>query len=407
MRNARSIFTFLFLIFFVIAALGGLFWANLNLINHVPGGADFIVPWKAMQNYMMDGVTPYGELTGLNIQNLIYKHPLAANEFPYHVNIPLFMLLLYIPFAWIKDLALSRAIFMIILEVGTLGVVLLALRLARWKEHWIFLFIILFFSAFWLPSVTMLLTSTAIILQALVLLGALRSIELGSDELGGALAALVLLNLEATGMVFLVLLVWIFSTQRWRVLGGIAMMLDVLLGLSFLLLPGWVFPFAGAAIANWRSGLMPSSYTIIEGWLPGIGHRLAQILAIAALTVILLEWRAVRGKNVRWLFWTVCITAAVTPLLGIPYFPNWLVFTLPGVLLVVTAMIQRWKLLGYGSSIIVLGGVFLGLWSAYINGIPSVFLLFYPFVLTLLLYWVRWGAVRQPRLWADEIMLRG
>ena len=74
MRNARTVFLFIFLIFFVIAVLGGLFWANLNLINPVPGGAEFIVPWKAMQNFMMSGVTPYGEFTALNIQNLIYNH---------------------------------------------------------------------------------------------------------------------------------------------------------------------------------------------------------------------------------------------------------------------------------------------------------------------------------------------
>ena len=93
MRNARTVFLFIFLIFFVIAVLGGLFWANLNLINHVPGGAEFIVPWKAMQNFMMSGVTPYGEFTALNIQNLIYNHPLTKGDFPYNVNVPLYMLM--------------------------------------------------------------------------------------------------------------------------------------------------------------------------------------------------------------------------------------------------------------------------------------------------------------------------
>jgi len=406
MRNARTIFLFIFSIFFVIAVLGGLFWANLNLINHVPGGADFIVPWKAMQNFMMSGVTPYGEFTVLNIQTLIYNHPLAKGDFPYNVNVPLYMLMLYIPFAWIKNLAVARAIWMIFLELGLIAVVYISLRLARWKQNWIFLLTVLFFSAFWLPSITMLLTSTAIILQALVLFGALRSIELGSDEFGGALAALGLLNIEATGLVFVALIVWIFSTQRWRVLGGIVMMLGVLLGLSFLLFPGWVVPFLTAAISNWQSGLIPSTFSILEGWLPGIGHRLAEILAAAALSLILIEWWAVRGRNIRWLFWTACFTAAVTPLLGVPYFPSWLVFTLPGILLIVSSMIQRWGLLGFGSSILVLVVVFLGLWAAFENQITSAFIFFYPLGLTLLLYWVRWGAVHQPRMWADEVMLR-
>jgi hypothetical protein len=285
--------------------------------------------------------------------------------------------------------------------------VLVSLRLARWKPHWLFLLFILLFSVFWLPSVAMLVTATSVIFQALVFCGVLRSLELGSDELAGALAALGLLNIEATGLVFLTLVIWIFSTQRWRVLGGIGMTLAVLTGLSLLLYPGWILPFFGSLVSNWQSGVIPSTYSLFEGWLPGIGKRLAQILAVAALTLLFLEWRAVRGQDVRWLFWTICFTAAITPLIGIPNFPNWSVFTLPGILLVASVMVQRWKLLGLGSAIIVLVGVFSGLWAAQLNGITSGFILFYPLVLTLLLYWVRWGAVRQPRLWADEIALRG
>ena len=128
---------------------------------------------------------------------------------------------------------LARAIWLIFLEVGLMGVALISLRLARWKPHWLFLIFILLFSAFWLPSFTMFVTATPIILQALVFFTALRALELGSDELAGALAALSLMNIEATGLAFLALLVWIISTQRWRALAGILMTLAVLLGLAY------------------------------------------------------------------------------------------------------------------------------------------------------------------------------
>ena len=407
MRSARNIFLALFLIFFVVAVGGGLFWANMNFVQHVPGGAEFLVPWKAIQNFMLQGVTPYGELTKLNIQSLIYKQPILPGQYPYRANIPLFLLILFLPFGWIRDFILARAIWLIFLEVGLVAVVLISLRLARWKPHWLFLIFILLFSVFWLPSVTMFVTATPIILQALVFFAALRAIELGSDELGGALAALMFINIEATGLVFLALLIWIFSTQRWRVLAGTGMMLAVLMGLSFLLMPSWLLPFFGAILGNWQSGVLPSTYTLFTDWLPGIGQRLAQILAVAALTITMLEWRAVRGQNVRWLFWTACLSAAVAPLLGIPYMPGWLVFTLPGVLLVASVMSQRWGLFGLFGAIITLAVVFIGLWTAQLNGLTSVFVLFYPLSLTLLLYWVRWGAVRPPRMWADELARRG
>ncbi|HEY3310470.1 MAG TPA: glycosyltransferase 87 family protein [Anaerolineales bacterium] len=406
MRNLRNILTLLFLFFFIVAAGGGLFWANLNFTQRVPGGADFIVPWKAMQNFMMQGVTPYGELTTLNIQSLIYDRPLPAGQYPYRANIPLFMLLFYLPFAWIREFVLARAIWLMLLELGLFGVVLISLRMARWNPHWLIFLFIMLFSVFWLPSVSMLMTATAIILQALVMQAALRSIETGSDELAGALAALSLLNIEATGLAFLALVVWSFSTRRWRILGGIAMMLTILMALSFLLLPNWILPFFGAVLTNFRSGLIPSTYNIFEHWLPGIGVRLAQILSVSAFVVLFLEWRSVRRQGVHWLFWTVCLSTAIAPLLGIPYFPQWLVFTLPGVLLVLSVMAQRWKFLGYVSSVLLVLVVFLGLWWAQLNSITSVFILFYPLILVLFLYWVRWGAVRQPRLWADEIVHR-
>jgi hypothetical protein len=404
MRNTRNFFTILFLICFVTAMVGGLFWANLNFVQRVPGGADFIVPWKAIRNFVMVGVTPYGELTNLNIQSIIYDQPLLPGQYPYKVNLPLFVLMLFLPFGWISDLSLARAVWMIFLEGSILGVVFLFIRLCRWSPHWLFFTILLLFSVFWMPSALMLMTGTSIGLQTLVIFGAIRAIDLGSDELAGSLAALALVNVEATGLVLIILVVWALSAQRWRILGGMGMMLAVLTGISLLLMPSWILPFFNTTFTNWQSVALPSTYQLFEGWMPGIGQRLAQMLAIASLAILLMEARAVRGKDVRWLIWTVSLTAAITPLLGIPYTTSLLALTLPGVLLVVSVMVQRWGGVGLGGAVIVLLAMFLGLWGAQLKGYSSVFIFFFPLVLSLLLYWVRWGAVRPPRLWADEIV---
>jgi hypothetical protein len=253
----------------------------------------------------------------------------------------------------------------------------------------------------------MLISGASIGLQALVIYGALRAIEVKSDEFAGGLAALSLLNVEATGLVFLLIFLWAFSAQRWRVLGGIGMMLAVLIGISLILMPSWILPFSGAVFSNWRSGGLPSTYGLLAGWMPGIGRRVAQMIAVGALTVLLIEGRAVRGKNVSWLFWTACLFSAVTPLLGMPYSSAFLVISLPAVILVVSVMIQRWGGLGLGGAVLIVLGLFFSLWGAQLQGYTSVFIFFYPIVLTLLLYWVRWSAVRPPQLWADQIAKRG
>jgi len=402
MRNARNISIALFIIFFIIAVGGGLFWANLNFVHRVPGGQDLVVPWKAIRNFMMDGVTPYGDLTALNIQSIIYKQPILPEQYPYLVNIPLFMLMLYLPFGWIGDFGLARAAWMIFLEVGLVWLAIISVRLAHWKPIWVFTLIILLFCVFCLPSVIMLTAGNSIILQALVIYTALRAIELGSDELAGGLVALSLLNVEATGMVFILLIIWALSTDRWRILGGIGMMLVVLIVTSLILMPTWILPFFAATLANWQAGAIFSTYGLFESWMPGIGQRLAQMLAVGALAILFMEFRAARGKDPRWLFWTVCLTAAITPLLGMPFTTSMLVFSLPGVFLVVSVMTQRWGGFGFGSAIILLAGLFLGVWAIQLQGNTPILILFYPLILTLLLYSVRWGAVRPQRLWADE-----
>ena len=407
MRIVRNFFTTLFLVSFVVSMVGGLLWANLNFVRQVPGGSDFVVAWKSMRNFMMSSDAPYGENTVVQIQTQIYGRAARSAQYPYNVNIPLFLLILYLPLAWLKDFVLARAFWMIVLELSLFGVVLLSLRLARWKVHWSIGIFLLIFGVSWQPSVSMLMTGTSVMVQAFLFLLAFRNLELGADELAGALIALTFINLEITGFVLVTLLVWIISNQRWRVLGGMLMMLILLMILSFILLPGWVLPFMTATIANLRSGVVPSTYGIVESWLPGIGLRLAQILSVVALAILFLEWWAVRGQDVRWLFWTACLSAAVAPLLGIPFFPQWLAFTLPGVLLVVAVMVKRWRLLGFISAFVMLIGLFSGLWLAQRYGFTSVFLLFYPLLLTVLLYWVRWGAIHHTRLWVDEIMLKG
>jgi hypothetical protein len=413
MRTARNVSMILFLVFFIVAVGGGLFWGNMNFVQRVPGGADFIVSWKAIEDFAMRGVSPYSEETMLDVQRAIYGRPARTGEYPYHVDVPLNTLILFIlPLLGFKLLGLSpdlfviRTLWMILLEVASAALIFISLRLARWQPRWVFLLFILLFGVFWMPFISTLVTGNSIILQAFFLFGALRAIDLQADELGGAMAALALVNIESTGMIFIAILVWALSTQRWRVLYGFGMMWAILIGLSFVLLSSWILPFIQSLLGNWRSGVLPSTFALFESWFPGIGQRLAQILAVGALTILFMEWRAVRQQDVRWLFWTACISAAVTPLLGFPTVPGWLALTLPGVLLVVSVMVQRWGVLGWGSAILVSAGLFFGLWAAQIGHAQAVFILIYPLILTILLYWVRWWAVRPPRVWADQISLR-
>lgn len=406
MRRARHLFQNLFWVFFVLCIGGGLFWVNLNFTQRVPGGTDLIPPWRGIQNFAMSAASPYGEGTALDLQMVIYGRLALEGEHPYRVDWPFHLLMLLLPLASIRDLTLLRAVWLLLLEVALCGAAILAFSQTHWKPRWPFVFLALLFSFFWMPGAVALLDGNAIIFQTLCVVGALRALEKQADELGGALLTLAFLNLEATGMAILLICVWALTAQRWRLLAGLGMSFVVLYGLSIIISPDWVLPFVRSVLINWRAEALPSTFVLFEGWFPGIGSRLAQILAIAALTVIFWEWSAVRGQEVRWLAWTVSLTAALTPLLGVSFLPAWLFFTLPGLLLAVATMGQRWGAFGLVSGGLVLTIFFLGLWAARAQNATAIFLLVYPLGLTLVLYWVRWAVIRPPRLWADEIALR-
>ncbi len=107
-----------------------------------------------------------------------------------------------------------------------------------------------------------------------------------------------------------------------------------------------------------------------------------------------------RGKGVHWLFWTASLTAILTPWFGsMKYLPVWTAFTLPAVILVffgdgaALSGIARTPGRRAGGA----AALFFGLWQAYLLGLDLAFLFVYPFLMTVLLYWVRWQATRPPR----------
>lgn len=388
--------------FVLVAVAGGLLWANLNFVKKSPGGGDFYVLWQGTRNFSVQGTLPYTDLTR-QIEDYVYGFNPTSHEPLRLFGLPLYLALFYLPFALIEDPAMARAVWMVFLEFELVGLVLLTFQLIRWKPAWPYLIILFLFGVFWAPAVASLLSGTLIIFQAVLLLGAIRAIEFGADEIAGALLAFVWFNLEAMGVLIILVLFWALTQRRWRVMAGFIMTTAVLIGLSILFNTEWVFPFLASILTNWRETPYPSTYSLLESWLPGVGIRMAQVLTVVIAFILLMEWRAVRGKEVRWLVWTVSFTAAITPLLGVPFSPQWLVLSLPALLVVLSIMDQRWGPFGRWSAVALFLVVFFGLWRAFQVGHNATFIFLFPMLLVFLLYWVRWWAVSAPRLWADVI----
>jgi hypothetical protein len=402
-NNLRSIFLALFFISFIIAIGGGLFWGNMNFVRSVRSGTDFLALWKPTQNFAMQGVSPYDVGNTLEVQRLIYGRTARAGERSFQFSLPLYTALLFFPIGSIRDFTIARTLWMILLQAAAMGLVFTSMHMSRWRPSWLSLPLLLLFALFWLPGALSIVDGNFIVLQSLFVFGAVRAIETDADELAGALAAFGLLYISVTGLSLLLLAVWMIASGRYRILAGFLMTLTVLVAISFLVFPGWFSQFFFSGIIEWRTQALPSTFRSLENWFPGIGIRLAQGLRAVAIAVLFFEWQAVRGKGPHWLFWTMSLTAVLTPWFGMKYTPAWAAFTLPVVILVLSVVGQRWGLLGRLAALLVGLGLLAGLWAAYLSGLDSVFLFAYPLVMAVLLYWVRWWATRPPRLWMDMV----
>lgn len=405
MRSNRLavLFLVLFLISLTVVVLGGLFWGNLQFSRSARVGVEFLSLWKPAQNFVLQSVSPYDASNALEVQRLVYGRAARPGEPAFLFVLPLYLVLLLFPLASLRDFFIAHALWLTLLQAALFGLVLLSLRLSRWRASWFALLLMLAFGLLWLPGALALAQGSLVLMQAVALFGALRAIEGEADELAGALVALGFLSLRLTGLMALLLGFWLISTGRYRILAGFLMTLTVLAAVSFLIYPNWLVDFFFNNLIAWRTQILPSTFRSLEHWFPGIGIALGQGLRAVAIVILFFEWQAVRGKGVHWLFWTASLTAILTPWFGMKYAPVWTAFTLPAVILVFSVMGQRWGLPGRLAAVLVGAALFFGLWQAYLLGLDSVFLFAYPLLMTVLLYWVRWWATRPPRLWADML----
>ena len=401
--NLRLIVLALFGLVFVFVTANGLLWANLNFVHRIPGGSDFYVLWKGGENFLMHGQIPYQDLSK---QARIFAYGQgAAKSGPYvqRLSVPFYLFILLSPLGLIRDVSLARAVWMIFLEIGLGELVWLTYQLAHWRLGRFRLMLLVLFGIAWAPALLTVFSGSLIIFQALLLFGGLRALEFEADELAGAMIAFACFNFELVGPLLVLIFLWVGSMKRWRVVAGFVMVSAVLIIISLIFNYNWLLPFAVALLANFRENANPSTYSLLGSWLPGVGLRLAQGLTLLVALMLIAEWRNAREKDFRWLLWTVSLTVAATPLLGLPVAPAALAISLPALLFAVSIMEQRWGVFGRWSAVSLLVLVFSGLWLAARADVGSVFTLFFPILLIVLLYWVRWWASRPTRLWVDTL----
>ncbi len=406
----REILSILAIALLIAILVAGLLVFNWWIANQFGAGADFLPAWNGSRAFLFDNFEPYSRTVTERTQLEIYGRVAREGEFPYALDIPFPLLLLYFPFALIPDPIWARAAWMSVSEIGLLALSTLALRLTDWRPPRWFTLVLLGFSLTWYYSVAALLDGSSSILLVLALVGALFALRDFNDEAAGILLAASAMKWEASLLLWLFVFLGAYFVRRWRVFAGFAMTWIILGGVAFLIYPAWVWPWLRSVAANWRADDILTPIRFFTVWFPEYGMRLALVIVASLLLILVLEWIAAwRSRDFRRVAWAAALSLAVTPLVGLSTtFANLAPLVFSFVVILPFAW-ERWPKRPY---------LILSLFCLVFFAFPLVIrwelaadpfradgliFLLLPALTIVGLYWMRWYVVRPPRTWLDGV----
>ncbi|MEW6285534.1 MAG: glycosyltransferase 87 family protein [Chloroflexota bacterium] len=398
------------LLLLALILLAGLLALNIYLARTLPGGEQFFLRWSGARGFLLGDVEPYSSEVAQRTQNLIYGRRAQAGEYPYALNDPFPIVLLYLPLALFSDFAIARGIWMLLSQFALVWLMVSFLRALEWEPPgWLFISLLLC-GVFGYYSLIAFGAGTPAVFLAAMFFAALYALRSSADELAGALLCLTFYQWEVSALFVLFLLVFVFLNHRWRVLAGFGMTLTVLLAVSFLAYPGWGLPYLRGVLSDWYRSDALRFGAYASRWFPNVEFSIGQWTATLLGVLVFWEWIQAVNAHFRHIVWTACLSLAVTPLMGFAIFPSNHVVLLPSLFLILMLVWERWtRRRGWLPPLILLA-VFLVPFWLYVQfsaGAPRLYadlLIVLPPLASLLgLYWVRWWAVRPPRIWADQL----
>ena len=396
------------LLIFVLAMLA----LNIYLARTLPGGEWFYLRWSGARAFLIEKIEPYGTEISQRVQDTVYGRVATESEYPFVLNDPFYIVLLYAPLALLSDFTLARAIWMLLSEAALVGIVLFALKLSEWEPpRWIYASLLAFglFSYFSLQS---LISNSQAILLTFLYLAILLALRAYSDELAGALLFLVAYQWEVGALFFLYILILVFANRRWGVLTGFGMSLIVAVVISFLAYPGWVLPYIRAVLSDWYRGANINFNSIAAAWFPDSRFSVGAVTSIIVGVIVFIEMVGSTQSHFRRIVWTVCLSLAATPLLGFAIFPSNHVVLIPALILILTLVWERWTRQRALAALLVLSVAFLIPFGIYFRSIMFSDRLYSdllsalpPLATIIALYWMRWWVNHSPRTWSDQVGL--
>ena len=412
MRRRSPVGLFIAALLLGMGLIVALVIGNYRYTRQNPGGTDFLVHWVGTQSFLDEGLSPYSDEVALRIQEMVYGHPAQAGEHELRVAYPLYSILLFIPFALVHNFELARALWMTVLEIALIAMTFLSLNMVRWRPKPIMLALLLLFSVFWYHALRPVILGNAIVLVALLVLGAIMAVRDGHDELAGILLGFASIKPQVIALFVVFILFWGVSNRRLKVFGYFLGTVVLLSGIAALLIPDWIFQ-------NLREIMRYPGYnppgtlaSALNAILPAAGNRIGKAISVLMGIDLLVEWFLTRKAGVRGFLWAASLTMMGSFWIGIQTDPGNFIFAYPALIFVFSVFLERWQ--KSGTWIIVTNMILLmvAIWAIFLKTVEYTYqpvqspVMFFPLPLYLLisLYWIRWWALHPSRLDFDTFL---
>jgi len=387
---------------------------DIYLARILSGGEWLYLRWSGARAFLFEHIEPYGSIVAQRVQELTYSGRAAfLNEYPYALNDPFYIVLLYTPLALFSDFTIVRGIWMLLSQAALVGIVLLSLNLSEWEPPlWMFI-IFMGFGLFSYFSISALLFASPAIFLTLIYLFILSALRSFSDELAGALLFLVAYQWEVGILFFLLVLVFVIMNRRWHVFIGFGMTFVLLALVSLIANSGWIIPYIRAVLFDWTRGITYTFGITLAYIFSGLSISIDKWITAAVSVVVLFEAIRSANEHARQVMWAAFLSLALNPMVGFAIFPSNHIALLPAAILVTALVRERWQDSRVVLSIFLIGLIIFFYFGFYFetlgasSQIYSELISILPPILTVIgLYWMRWWAVRPPRIWADQFGAR-
>lgn len=406
MIRRSPISTIIILIVSISLLTAALVWGNYRLAQANPGGEHFLVDWFSARSLFIDGVNPYSETAQENMQAFAKTEQVKLTD-DARFDAPLYSAFITLPLAVINDYPLARAVWMTVLEALMVGIVLMSLSLARWKLRPIYVGLLILFALFWFHGFYPILSGSTVVVATLIVASVFLAVRERQYEFAGVLLGLATIQLHATALFILFVLYWSLRYRKGKIVVWFFASVLLLSAMAALIRPQWFLDYLRVLVQPTTS--LQTITQVFKSFLPAAGLRVGLILLWLTGIILFIEWFVSKKEDFNSFYWTGLLTLALSPWIGLRTEPVMFLVSFPAIIYAMSLWNERWPRTSIALITVVVILLFGGIWLMYLTqaekAVSTISGLYFaqPFLVTIMLYWVRWWAIRKPNVWFDQL----